>query len=49
MKHSNKTFPKALKEIMDKKDTIHRKLRRWKEIRNLYMNLGKKRKKKNRI
>ena len=26
MKYSNKFFPKALKEIMEKKDTIHRKL-----------------------
>jgi len=26
MKYSNKPFPKALKEIMDKKDIIHRKL-----------------------
>jgi hypothetical protein len=26
MKHCIKTFPKALKEIMDKKDIIHRKL-----------------------
>lgn len=26
MKYSNKPFSKALKEIMDKKDTVHRKL-----------------------
>ena len=26
MKYSNKAFPKALKEIMDKKDIVHRKL-----------------------
>jgi len=26
MKYSNKPFPKALKEIMEKKDIIHRKL-----------------------
>ena len=26
MKYSNKPFPKALKEIMEKKDTVHRKL-----------------------
>ena len=26
MKYSNKPFPKALKEIMDEKDTVHRKL-----------------------
>jgi len=26
MKYSNKLFPKALKEIMEKKDIIHRKL-----------------------
>ena len=26
MKYSNKPFPKALKEIMEKKDVVHRKL-----------------------
>jgi len=26
MEYSNKSFPEALKEIMEKKDTVHRKL-----------------------
>lgn len=26
MKYSNKSFPEALKEIMEKKDAVHRKL-----------------------
>lgn len=45
MKHSNKTFPKALKEIMDKKDIIHRKLAAKTNFSFSYFCVLKKRKK----
>jgi transcriptional regulator with XRE-family HTH domain len=45
MKHSNKTFPKALKEIMDKKDIIHRKLAAKTNFSFSYFCILKKRKK----
>jgi transcriptional regulator with XRE-family HTH domain len=45
MKHSYKTFPKALKEIMDKKDIIHRKLAAKTNFSFSYFCVLKKRKK----
>jgi len=45
MKHSNKPFPKALKEIMDKKDIIHRKLAAKTNFSFSYFCVLKKRKK----
>jgi transcriptional regulator with XRE-family HTH domain len=45
MKHCIKTFPKALKEIMDKKDIIHRKLAAKTNFSFSYFCVLKKRKK----
>jgi len=45
MKYSNKPFPRALKEIMDKKDIIHRKLAAKTNFSFSYFCVLKKRKK----
>ncbi len=45
MKHCIKTFPRALKEIMDKKDIIHRKLAAKTNFSFSYFCVLKKRKK----
>ena len=45
MKYSNKTFPKALKEIMKKKDVVHRKLAAKTNFSFTYFCVLKKRKK----
>ena len=45
MKYSNKPFPMALKEIMDKKDTVHRKLAAKTNFSFTYFCVLKKRKK----
>ena len=45
MKYSNNPFPKALKEIMDKKDIVHRKLAAKTNFSFSYFCVLKKRKK----
>jgi len=45
MKYSNKPFPKALKEIMEKKDIVHRKLAAKTNFSFSYFCVLKKRKK----
>ena len=45
MKYSNKPFPKALKEIMEKKDVVHRKLAAKTNFSFSYFCVLKKRKK----
>jgi len=45
MKYSNKYFPKALKEIMEKKDIVHRKLAAKTNFSFSYFCVLKKRKK----
>jgi len=45
MKYSNKPFPKALKEIMEKKDIVHRKLAAKTNFSFSYFCMLKKRKK----
>jgi len=45
MEYSNKTFPKALKEIMEKKNAVHRKLANKTNFSFTYFCVLKKRKK----
>ena len=44
MEYSNKSFPEALKEIMDKKDAVHRKLAAKTNLSFTYFCVLKKRK-----
>jgi len=44
MEYSNKSFPEALKEIMEKKDTVHRKLASKTNLSFTYFCVLKKRK-----